>query len=101
MLSPESSKLLNLADKLSQKNQDQYISSESVLLAAMQDKGAVGKLLNTFSVSANAIETAVKNLRGGATVDNPEDEDKFQDFHHARIHMNVNTRVIWLISLSI
>ncbi len=78
MLSPESSKLLNLADKLSQKNQDQYISSESVLLAAMQDKGAVGKLLNTFSVSANAIETAVKNLRGGATVDNPEDEDKFQ-----------------------
>jgi ATP-dependent Clp protease ATP-binding subunit ClpB len=78
LLSPDSSKLLNLADKISQKNQDQYISSESVLLAAMQDKGALGKLLNSFSVSANALENAIKSLRGGGTVDNPEAEDKFQ-----------------------
>ncbi len=77
-LSPDSGKLLNLADRLSQKNQDQYLSSESVLIAAMQDKGALGKLLNSFSVSASALENAVKNLRGGATVDNPDSEDKFQ-----------------------
>ena len=77
-ISPETSKLLNLADKLSQKNQDQFVSSESVLLAAMQDKGALGKLLNSFSVSASALENAIRNLRGGATVDNPEAEDKFQ-----------------------
>ncbi len=77
-ISPETSKLLNLADKISQKNQDQFISSESLLLAAMQDKGALGKLLNSFSVSASALENAIRSLRGGATVDNPEAEDKFQ-----------------------
>jgi ATP-dependent Clp protease ATP-binding subunit ClpB len=77
-ISPELNKLLNLADKLSQKNQDQYISSESVLLAAMQDKGALGKLLNSFSVSPNALEKAITNLRGGASVDNPEAEENYQ-----------------------
>jgi ATP-dependent Clp protease ATP-binding subunit ClpB len=77
-ISPETSKLLNLADKISQKNGDQFVSSESVLLAAMQDRGALGKLLNSFSVSANALENAIRSLRGGATVDNPEAEDKFQ-----------------------
>ncbi|MEY4642713.1 MAG: hypothetical protein RLZZ227_2707 [Pseudomonadota bacterium] len=78
MISPETSKLLNVADKISQKNQDQFVSSEVILLAAMQDKGPLGKLLNSFSVSASALENALKNLRGGSTVDNPEDEDKFQ-----------------------
>ena len=76
-ISPDTNKLLNLADKISQKNQDQFISSESILLAAMQDKGALGKLLNSFSVSTSALENAIRNLRGGATVDNPEAEDKF------------------------
>jgi ATP-dependent Clp protease ATP-binding subunit ClpB len=77
-ISPELNKLLNLADKLAQKNQDQYISSESVLLAAMQDKGALGKLLNSFSVSPNALEKAITNLRGGASVNNPEAEENYQ-----------------------
>ncbi len=77
-ISPELNKLLNLADKIAQKNGDQFMSSESVLLAAMQDKGALGKLLNSFSVSFNALEKAIANLRGGATVNNAEAEDNFQ-----------------------
>ncbi|MDY6982973.1 MAG: ATP-dependent chaperone ClpB, partial [Pseudomonadota bacterium] len=77
-VSPELARLLNLADKISQKNNDQFVSTEAILLAAMQDKGALGKLLNSFGVSASALETAIRNLRGGATVDNPEAEDKFQ-----------------------
>jgi ATP-dependent Clp protease ATP-binding subunit ClpB len=77
-ISPDMSKLLNLADKLSQKAGDQFISSENILLAAMADKGELGKLLNSFSVSASALENAVKNLRGGATVNNPEAEDARQ-----------------------
>jgi ATP-dependent Clp protease ATP-binding subunit ClpB len=77
-VSPDLARLLNLADRISQKNNDQFVSSEAILLAAMQDKGALGKLLNSFGVSASALETALKNLRGGDTVDNPEAEDKFQ-----------------------
>ena len=77
-LSPELAKLLNVADKFSQQNNDQFISSENVLLAAMQDKGELGKLLNSFSVSKQAMENAVQNLRGGNSVDDPEAEGSSQ-----------------------
>lgn len=78
MMSSELSKLMNRADKISQKNTDQFISSESVVLAAMEDKGALGKLLNSFSVSLKALENAVKNLRGGASVNDPDAEENSQ-----------------------
>jgi len=77
-ISPDLGKLLNIADKISQKGGDQYISSENVFLAAMDDKSALGKLLNSFSVSKQALENAIKNLRGGASVDNPEAEENYQ-----------------------
>ena len=77
-VSPDLAKLLNMADKISQQSGDQYISSENVLLAAMDDKGQLGKLLNSFAVSKQALENAIKNLRGGASVDNPEAEDNYQ-----------------------
>ena len=77
-VSPDLAKLLNMADKISQQSGDQYISSENVLLAAMDDKGRLGKLLNSFAVSKQALENAIKNLRGGASVDNPEAEDNYQ-----------------------
>ena len=77
-LSPDLGKMLNVADKLSQQGGDQFISSEHVFLAAMDDKGELGKLLNSFSVSKQALENAIKNLRGGATVDNPDAEENYQ-----------------------
>ena len=77
-ISPELGKLLNMADKISQQSGDQYISSENVFLAAMDDKDELGKLLNSFAVSKQALENAIKNLRGGASVDNPEAEENYQ-----------------------
>ncbi|NBW84295.1 MAG: hypothetical protein EBR50_03050, partial [Proteobacteria bacterium] len=47
-VSPELAKLLNQADKLAQKKGDSFISSETILLVAMNDKGGLGKLLNSF-----------------------------------------------------
>jgi ATP-dependent Clp protease ATP-binding subunit ClpB len=77
--SPDLAKVLNLADKLAQKNADQFVSSETVFLAAMQDRASpIGKVLNGCGVSPAALETAIRNLRGGASVDSPEAEDSFQ-----------------------
>lgn len=76
--SPELGKLLNQADKLAQQKGDSFISSETVLLVAMQDKGSVGKILGSFGVSPQALENAIANLRGGENVDNPEAEDAWQ-----------------------
>ena len=73
--SAELGKLLNQADKLAQKQRDAYISSETVLLAAIQRTDAVGKILNGFGVSAQALENAINNLRGGESADSTDAED--------------------------
>ena len=77
-MSNETGRLLNQADKLSQKNGDKFISSESVLLAAMSDKGELGKLLNSYGVSEQALHNAVQNLRGGDKVTDAGAEDSWQ-----------------------
>ena len=71
-------KLLNQADKLSQQKGDSFVSSETILLVAMNDKGSVGKILNSFGVSRIALETAITNLRGGETVSDPQSEESRQ-----------------------
>ena len=71
-------KLLNQADKLSQQKGDSFVSSETILLVAMNDKGSVGKILNSFGVSRLALETAITNLRGGETVSDPQSEESRQ-----------------------
>ena len=76
--SPELGKLLNQADKLAQKNRDAYVSSETVLLAAIQGKDGLGKILNGFGVSAQALENAITNLRGGESADRADAEDAWQ-----------------------
>ena len=78
IVSQELSKLLNQADKLAQQNGDSFISSETVLLVAMKDSGALGKLLNSFGVSPQALENAIANLRGGETVHDAGAEDAWQ-----------------------
>lgn len=78
-ISPDTNKLFNMADKLAQKNNDQFVSSETVLLAAMQDKNSpLGKVLNSGGVSAAALETAIRNARGGASVNSAEAEENMQ-----------------------
>ena len=68
-------RLLNLADKRAQQTGDQFITSETVLLVMMDDSGPLGKLLNSQGVSKKALENAIKNIRGGDAVDDPNAED--------------------------
>lgn len=77
-VSPDLGKLLNQADKLAQQKGDSYISSETILLVAMQDKGALGKILGASGVSAQALENAINNLRGGDNVTDAGAEDSWQ-----------------------
>lgn len=77
-MSQDLGRLLNLADKYAQQNKDKFISSESVLIAAMKDgKNALGELLLKFG-SLKALEAAVEGVRGGETVDNPDAEGNRQ-----------------------
>jgi len=68
-------RLLNQADRLAQKQGDQFISSELVLLAALDESTRLGKLLLSQGVTKKALENAINNLRGGQAVNDPNAED--------------------------
>ena len=74
----ELAKLFNITDKLAQKRDDQYISSELFVLAAMDEKSPLKRILETAGSVRGAIEKAIDDLRGGAQVDDPNAEDARQ-----------------------
>ena len=77
-ISNELNRLLNQTDKLAQQRKDQYISSELFVLAAAEDQGAVGDLMRKAGASKGALETAVEQIRGGQSVDDPNAEEQRQ-----------------------
>jgi ATP-dependent Clp protease ATP-binding subunit ClpB len=64
----ELARLLNVTDQLAQKRGDQFIASELFLLAAIDDRGDVGKLMRDSGVNKPAIERAIESTRGGEAV---------------------------------
>jgi len=77
-VSNDLNRLLNVCDKLAQQRKDQYISSELFLLAAVEDRGAVAEILKKSGVTKSNLEKAVEQMRGGASVDDPNAEDTRQ-----------------------
>jgi ATP-dependent Clp protease ATP-binding subunit ClpB len=72
-ISQELGRLMNLADRAAQKNNDQYMSSEILLQTLLQDTGQIGKMLNRFGDSKAAI-AGIVSIRGGDTVNDPDAE---------------------------
>jgi len=72
-ISQELGRLMNLADRAAQKNNDQYMSSEILLQTLLQDTGQTGKMLNKFGDSKAAI-AGIVSIRGGDTVNDPDAE---------------------------
>jgi ATP-dependent Clp protease ATP-binding subunit ClpB len=77
-VSNDLNRLLNLSDKLAQKRGDQYISSELFVLAALEDKGTLGKSLREAGVIKGALEHAIDELRGGEKINDPNAEESRQ-----------------------
>ncbi len=77
-LSGSLAKLLNVCDGLAQKRKDQFITSELFILAAVNDKGTLGKLMRDAGASATPLEKAIDTMRGGQSVDSESSEDNRQ-----------------------
>ncbi|MGH8373117.1 MAG: Clp protease N-terminal domain-containing protein, partial [Gammaproteobacteria bacterium] len=77
-VSNELNRLLNQTDKLAQKRNDQFISSELFVLAAVEDKGALGDALRDAGATKAALEKAIEEMRGGQSVDDANVEDQRQ-----------------------
>lgn len=77
-LSKDLHRLLNQCDKLAQQRQDQYISSELFVLAAVNDAHQTGELLQQHGASKANLEAAIEQLRGGERVTDPNVEEQRQ-----------------------
>jgi ATP-dependent Clp protease ATP-binding subunit ClpB len=71
-------KLFNITDKLAQKRDDQYISSELFVLAALDDSSPLRSIFEQAGAVRGAVEKAIDDLRGGQQVDDPNAEDTRQ-----------------------
>jgi len=69
-------KLFNLTDREAQQRGDQFIASELVLLAALEMNQALAKLLKDAGLTRKNLTTAIDQLRGGDSVDDPNAEDQ-------------------------
>ncbi|MCX8859482.1 ATP-dependent chaperone ClpB [Vibrio parahaemolyticus] len=74
-LSSSMGTLFNLCDKVAQKRQDSYISSEVFLLAALEDRGPLGQLLKEVGLTEQKLSQAIEKIRGGQKVNDPNAEE--------------------------
>ena len=70
----ELANLLNLTDREAQKWGDPFIASEMFLLALTEDKGETGRIAKEHGLTRKALEEAIRQVRGGQKVDNPDAE---------------------------
>ena len=75
-ISSQLSQLLNLTDKLAQKRQDAFISSELFLLAELESKSALQGILIRAGLTKQAVDKAIDNMRGGQNVNDANAEDQ-------------------------
>lgn len=74
-LNPNSVKILNLADRQAQKEGDDFIATEWVMLA-LAEQGETKKIFESAGVTASKLKVVIEQLRGDDTVDNQNAEDQ-------------------------
>jgi ATP-dependent Clp protease ATP-binding subunit ClpB len=75
-VSNDLAKLLNRADQLAQQQGDQYIASETLLLAAYADNTALAKLTSDAGLTHEALKKAISSVRNGEAVNDPNAEEQ-------------------------
>ncbi|ADD78177.1 ClpB [Pantoea ananatis LMG 20103] len=71
-------RVLNLCDKLAQKRNDNFISSELFVLAALDSRGSLADILKSAGVTNEKLTKAIEQLRGGDNVNDQGAEDQRQ-----------------------
>jgi ATP-dependent Clp protease ATP-binding subunit ClpB len=77
--SPRLSQIFTAAQKRAEKMQDEFISTEHLLLALAEEKdGAAGKLLRQHGVSPEDLLKAIEQTRGGSRITDQNAESNYQ-----------------------
>ena len=88
-MTPEFARFLTSAEELAKKSGDDYVTAERLLLATAMAQGTQGaKVLNYAGVTAENLNRAINEMRGGRKADSASAEsgyDARQEIH-ARSH---------------
>src|SRR5258707_13860743 len=77
--SPRLNQIFTAAEKQAEKMQDEYISTEHLLVAIVDEKdGAAGKLLRQHGVNRDDLLKAIEQTRGGARITDQNAESNYQ-----------------------
>jgi len=77
-MSNDLGRVLNRADKLSQQRKDQFISSELVLMAMLQDRSRIAKTLQEAGLIEAVLQQAIEDIRNGESVSSADAEENRQ-----------------------
>jgi ATP-dependent Clp protease ATP-binding subunit ClpB len=77
-VTPRLNRLLTAAQDEAKKLKDEYVSVEHVLLAAVDDGGAAGRILKELGVSRDGLMQALREVRGSQRVTSPNPEATYE-----------------------
>jgi len=77
-IAPRLKKLIETAEAAAEGLKDEYVSTEHLLMAMVEDDGEAGRALRELGVSKDRILKALVEIRGAQRITDPNPEEKYQ-----------------------
>lgn len=78
-ITPRVKRIIDLANEEANRLRDEYISTEHIFLAILNERNtAVAKILSENGVNRDRVSDAVKDIRGGQRVTDPQAETRYR-----------------------
>ena len=87
-LSRATNQVLTKAEEIAQKNGDEFVSIEPLLMALLAEKGTAADILKNNGVSMGELEKAVNELRKGEKVTSQSAEESYQALSKYAVNLN-------------
>ena len=87
-LSNDSAAALQQAEKQLKTFGDEYIAIEHIILGLLESKGKLSSLMKQVGFAKKELVSAIEELRGGDTVNDPNAESKYKSLERYSINLN-------------
>ena len=87
-LSRTSTQVLTRAEELAQKNGDEFVSIEPLLMALLTENSTAADILKSNGINRSELEKAIEELRKGEKVTSQNAEDSYQALSKYAINLN-------------
>jgi len=78
-ITPRVKRVIDLANEEANRLRDEYISTEHIFLAVVAERNtATAKILDDYNISRERVLDAIKQIRGGQRITDPQAESRYQ-----------------------